>query len=86
MGEAETIKAIPFDGDMTLWDFEQADCAPGEPVHVGDSLQSAVAGINGVGAISVWLNRSGESNDSSVSPDHEVRSLAELGGILGGTA
>ena len=56
----------------------QAGCAPCELMHVGDSLESDVAGANAVGAVSVWLNRNATPNDSGVVPDHEIRSLAEL--------
>ena len=55
-----------------------AGCEPGELMHVGDSLESDVAGANGVGALSVWLNRKGISNSTCVVPDYEIRSLAQV--------
>ena len=60
----------------------QADCTPTELVHVGDSLEADVAGANGVGAISVWLNRLGAQNDTGIVADHEGRSLTELVDLL----
>ncbi|KKM98888.1 hypothetical protein LCGC14_1153420 [marine sediment metagenome] len=67
---------------MFLAACKQADCAPCELMHVGDSLESDVAGARGVGAVSVWLNRDARQNPSGIVPDHEVRSLAELADIV----
>ena len=53
-------------------------------MHIGDSLETDVAGANGVGAASVWLNRQCEPNDSAIAPDHEIRSLADLERIVAG--
>ena len=61
---------------------DRASCAPQELMHVGDSLESDVGGANGVGAVSVWLNRNAGRNDSSIVPDYEIQSLADLGDIL----
>ena len=60
----------------------QAGCDPGELVHVGDSLESDVAGANSVGAVSVWLNRDDVPNDSGIAPDHTIRTMAELSDIV----
>ncbi len=59
----------------------QASCQPSELMHVGDSLESDVAGANGAGAVSVWLNRDDVANNTSIQPDHEIGSLAELSKI-----
>lgn len=56
----------------------QAGCRPHDLMHVGDSLESDVAGANASGAVSVWLNRNGVENTSTVQPDHEIRRLTEL--------
>jgi len=61
---------------------QQAGCDPTELMHIGDSLESDVAGASGVGAVSVWLNREAVQNSSDVIPDHEIQSLAELGDIV----
>lgn len=54
------------------------DCQPHQLMHVGDSLDSDVAGARDFGAVSVWLNRAGEENDSDIRPDIEIASLSEL--------
>ena len=61
---------------------KHAGCAPGELMHVGDSLQTDVAGANGVGAVSVWLNRDGSENTTGTVPDIEILSLTELLPVL----
>jgi putative hydrolase of the HAD superfamily len=71
------------DPRMFLVACELAGCAPGELVHVGDSLEKDVAGANGVGAVSVWLNREDDRNDTGIVPDHEVRDLRKLASIVG---
>jgi len=60
-----------------------AGCAPRELMHVGDSIRADVAGANGVGAVSVWLNRDGRENNAGIAPDIEIRSLTELLPMLG---
>jgi hypothetical protein len=51
-------------------------------LHVGDSLRSDVQGATGVGAMSVWLNRSREPRHSDINPDFEVHTLTELPRLL----
>ena len=47
--------------------------------HVGDSLQSDVAGANATGMTSVWLNRPDtERSLADPAPDLEVASLTEV--------
>ena len=70
------------DAGMFLAACKLAGCAPCELMHVGDSLESDVAGANGVGAVSVWLNRDAKQNGSGIVPDHEIRSLTELAEIV----
>ncbi len=62
---------------------ERAGCELAEMLHVGDSLESDVAGARNAGAYSVWLNREGEPNDTEIRPDYEVASLTEIPTILG---
>jgi putative hydrolase of the HAD superfamily len=59
----------------------QAGCKPTELLHVGDSLETDVAGANNVGAVSVWLNRKDCENPGRIQPTHEIRSIAELPSI-----
>ena len=61
---------------------EQAGCEVTEMMHVGDSLETDVAGANSAGAVSVWLNWSGDRNDGEITPDYEIRGLAEVPGLV----
>ncbi len=79
---AQDVGVEKPDAKMFLTACKEAGCTPSELVHVGDSLASDVAGANGVGAVSVWLNRDGGENDSGITPDHEIRCLEELAGIV----
>ncbi len=63
---------------MFLAACQHAGCDPSELMHIGDSLESDVAGANGVGAVSVWLNRDNVENETAIVPDYEIRSLFEL--------
>ena len=60
----------------------QIGCKPNELMHVGDSLESDVAGANAVGAVSVWLNRNGAKNSTCIQPDYDIESLNELTDIM----
>jgi putative hydrolase of the HAD superfamily len=71
------------DPRMFLAACQEAGCKPEELLHVGDSLTCDVAGANGVGAISVWLNRDNAENDGTISPDYEITSLDSLLDLLG---
>ena len=79
---SQDVGAEKPDAAMFLEARRQAGCDPTELLHVGDSLTNDVAGPNGVGAVSVWLNCGGVLNDSDIVPDHDIRSLAELPAIL----
>ncbi len=70
------------DARMFLEACDQAGCGPSELMHIGDSLESDVAGANGVGSVSVWLNRDAKQNLSGIVPNYEIRSLMELEGIV----
>ena len=63
--------------------LREADCEPWELLHVGDSLESDVAGAKAAGSKAAWLNRSFDARDGSAEPDLEIRSLLELDEILG---
>ena len=58
-------------------------CAPGEAVHVGDSLINEVQGAQGAGICAVWLNRQGIANDTAIRPDAVISSLHQLPGLIG---
>ena len=61
---------------------KEAGCATSELMHVGDSQRNDVAGANGVGAVSVWLNRSGRRNGSGIEANFEIKSLIEIAKIV----
>lgn len=61
---------------------ELAGCTPGELLHVGDAPETDVVGARNFGAVSVWLNRNGASNQTDTPPDFEIASLAELPALL----
>lgn len=54
----------------------------GRMIMVGDSLSSDIQGGINFGIDTCWLNASGKSNDSSIRPRYEVRSLEGVKGIL----
>ena len=61
----------------------EAGCPPDAMLHIGDSLEHDVAGANGVGIPSVWLNRDGRRNETAITPSLEIASLTELADRLG---
>ena len=58
--------------------LDKCGCDASQVVHVGDSLQSDIAGANGCGIRSVWLNQDGAANTAGITPDHEISDLREL--------
>ena len=62
---------------------QRAGCELAQMLHVGDSLESDVAGARNAGVSSVWLNRESVPNDTEIRPDYEVASLTEIPEILG---
>ncbi len=58
-------------------------CAPGEAVHVGDSLINDVQGAQEAGICAVWLNRQGIANDTTIQPDAVISNLHELSDLIG---
>jgi putative hydrolase of the HAD superfamily len=52
--------------------------------HIGDNVNTDVAGAKAAGLTAVWLNRDGrDRHEIAVAPDFEIASLAELPGLLG---
>ena len=68
--------------DMFSHALMHTGCSPAEMIHVGDALDTDIAGANGIGATSVWLNREGKENDTAIMPDYTITSLAELNALL----
>ncbi|WP_245718626.1 HAD family hydrolase [Micromonospora rhizosphaerae] len=61
---------------------EAAGMTPSHVVYVGDSLEHDVVAAQAAGLRAVWLNRAGLPLPTGVRPDGEVRSLAELPGLV----
>jgi len=62
--------------------LEQAGCSRSEMLHVGDSLETDVAGAHNTGIRCVWLNRKGAPRSGKINPDYEIGSLRQLPGVL----
>ena len=56
----------------------RAGCQVSQLLHVGDALETDVAGANGAGVTSVWLNRDHLPNQTDFVPDYEISALDEL--------
>lgn len=77
VGAGKPLRAI-FDHALA-----SLDAAPSRSVYVGDSPARDVAGANGAGMTSVWINRTGaEIAAGDPVPDAEIVSLCELPGLL----
>ena len=79
---AQDIGIVKPDAEIFEHAARLAGCDVTEMMHVGDSLESDVAGANGVGAVSIWFNPASLENDLGVRPDYEIRSLSEIPEIL----
>ncbi|MBE4159302.1 HAD-IA family hydrolase [Vibrio parahaemolyticus] len=53
-----------------------------EALHIGDSLAADIAGANNMGILSVWVNATGASNPTEITPNFEIRETVELKEIL----
>ena len=58
--------------------LQDAACSADQMLHVGDSLESDVAGAQSAGIYAVWLNRTNHGNCSNTVPNAEISSLAQL--------
>ncbi len=63
--------------------LRRGGCAPGEAIHVGNSLIDDVQGAQGAGICAVWLNRQGIANDTTIQPDAVISNLHELSDLIG---
>jgi len=62
----------------------RASCGPREFVHVGDSETSDVLGAKAAGAYAVWFNPNKCSALAPTRADAEIRTLADLPGVIRG--
>ncbi|HAS6494499.1 TPA: HAD-IA family hydrolase [Vibrio parahaemolyticus] len=58
------------------------DIKPEEALHIGDSLAADIEGANNIGILSVWVNATGASNPTEITPNFEIRETVELKEIL----
>ncbi|EIA1587428.1 HAD-IA family hydrolase [Vibrio parahaemolyticus] len=58
------------------------DVKPEEALHIGDSLAADIAGANNMGILSVWVNATGASHPTEITPNFEIRETVELKEIL----
>ncbi|TOF69132.1 HAD family hydrolase [Vibrio parahaemolyticus] len=58
------------------------DVKPEEALHIGDSLAADIAGANNMGILSVWVNATGASSPTEITPNFEIRETVELKEIL----
>ena len=56
--------------------------SPETAVMVGDSLTSDLRGGRNVGIRTIWFNPEGRPGRADIRPDHEIRSLSQLPGLL----
>lgn len=62
--------------------FEHAlgllEITPEQGVMVGDKLTTDILGGLATGLTTVWINRTGKDKDPEITPDYEIKHLAEL--------
>lgn len=58
------------------------DFDPDQAIIVGDSLSSDIRGGNNAGIRTCWMNPQGKPRRPGIHVDYEIRSLAEIPGIL----
>jgi len=55
---------------------------PSKGLHIGDLLQTDIAGAKAVGMKAVWLNRERSQNTGLYAPDFEISRLINLLDVL----
>lgn len=58
------------------------DFAPQKAMIVGDSLSSDILGGKNAGIATCWVNPEGKEAPADLQPDYQIKSLAELDGLL----
>ncbi len=58
--------------------LKEANCTKQQIIHIGDSLESDIAGANNAGIQCVWLNREEKKNTTNLRINYEITSLSEL--------
>lgn len=70
--------------DRAIFDHVCAEIGvlPSQALHVGDSLGSDIAGANGAGLNSVWINPKGDTHPAHIQPHHQIREICELPALI----
>lgn len=63
--------------------LDRLGARPEDALVIGDNLENDVAGARAAGLRCVWVNRTGAVAPAALTPEFEVRSLAELPALLG---
>ena len=62
--------------------LERAGVEPHEAIHIGDGLETDVAGALGAGMRAIWFNPEGREPEDGIVPDATISSYAELPPLL----
>ncbi|TET27914.1 MAG: HAD family hydrolase [Candidatus Heimdallarchaeota archaeon] len=58
--------------------LKEANCTTQQIIHIGDSLESDIAGANIAGIKCVWVNREQKKNTANLQINYEITCLSEL--------
>lgn len=64
--------------------LKKLEVNPSEAIHIGDLLQTDIAGAKAIGMKAIWFNKKGTANCGPYKPDYEIRRFPELIDILNG--
>lgn len=64
--------------------LKELDAKPSEAVHVGDLLQTDIAGAKAMGMKTIWINIKRTPPKEKYSPDYEVNALPQVVTVIGG--
>ena len=62
--------------------LKEANCTKEQLIHIGDSLETDIAGANNAGIRCIWINREQKENTTNLRIDYEISSISELLNIL----
>ena len=73
-----------FKPDVRIFRYalERAGVEPHEAIHIGDGLETDVAGAQGAGLRAVWFNPDGREPEGRIVPDATIASYAELPALI----
>ncbi len=90
---ARHVDFIIISGEFGVWKPDPAifaealrlgEATAADAVFIGDSVEHDMAGARAAGIRSIWVNRGNRSwTDAAPPPDHHIRALSDLPGLLG---